>query len=174
MFLKHSSSPSGIRRSPIPSSRLGSISNVAADSGHGDGVFSAGNLASESPPPPAYDYHLCVVKPTPEAAAASFSCSRLTISSIEAVRAPDSPVPEFPSPKPSSIESVFGSTHSLASLSTTPRRRSIRPNDSCTPMLRRRVGPKAVSYPNVPPVFRVSNEFDHHVAAGRRLDNPTF
>ena len=64
-------------------------------------------------------------------AAAPVSPSRFTtITSIEAVRAPDSPVPLFPSPK-LSTESVFGSTQSLASLSETvsgprsPRRCSI-------------------------------------------------
>jgi hypothetical protein len=52
-------------------------------------------------------------------AAAPVSPSRFTtITSIEAVRAPDSPVPLFPSPK-LSTESVFGSTQSLASLSET-------------------------------------------------------
>jgi len=52
-------------------------------------------------------------------AAAPVSPSRFTtITSIEAVRAPDSPVPVFPSPK-LSTESVFGSTQSLASLSGT-------------------------------------------------------
>ena len=51
--------------------------------------------------------------------AAPVSPSRFTtITSIEAVRAPDSPVPLFPSPK-LSTESVFGSTQSLASLSET-------------------------------------------------------
>ncbi|KAH9977775.1 hypothetical protein BGW80DRAFT_1455938 [Lactifluus volemus] len=160
MFLKLYS-PSGIRRSVSIRSELrllprSSNSNVvvADSSGHGD-VPSAVNLASESPPPPAYHYHLRVINPTPEATAAAAipastaaanvsSFSRLTVTSIEAVRAPDSPVPEFPSPKPSSIESVFGSTQSLASVSggttMTPRRRSIRPS---TPMVRRRVRRKA-------------------------------
>ncbi|KAH9179695.1 hypothetical protein EDB89DRAFT_1900801 [Lactarius sanguifluus] len=69
-------------------------------------------------PPPYQSY---AVNPECEdlgdGAAAPVSPSRFTtITSIEAVRAPDSPVPLFPSPK-LSTESVFGSTQSLASLS---------------------------------------------------------
>ncbi len=69
--------------------------------------------------PPPYQMH--ATNPEREdlggGAAAPISPSRFTtITSIEAVRAPDSPVPLFPSPK-LSTESVFGSTQSLASLS---------------------------------------------------------
>lgn len=69
-------------------------------------------------PPP---YQLYAANPEREdlgdGAAAPVSPSRFTtITSIEAVRAPDSPVPLFPSPK-LSTESVFGSTQSLASMS---------------------------------------------------------
>ncbi|KAH9062693.1 hypothetical protein EDB87DRAFT_1681820 [Lactarius vividus] len=69
-------------------------------------------------PPP---YQLYAANPEREdlgdGAAAPVSPSRFTtITSIEAVRAPDSPVPLFPSPK-LSTESVFGSTQSVASLS---------------------------------------------------------
>ncbi|KAH9045398.1 hypothetical protein EDB85DRAFT_26071 [Lactarius pseudohatsudake] len=69
-------------------------------------------------PPP---YQLYAANPEREdlgdGAAAPVSPSRFTtITSIEAVRAPDSPVPLFPSPK-LSTESVFGSTQSLVSMS---------------------------------------------------------
>jgi hypothetical protein len=80
-------------------------------------------LATEPPPP----YQLRVVNPAPAsseydrghdptAAVAMPSSSRFTAASVEAIRAPDSPVPTFPSPK-LSTESVFGSTESLASVS---------------------------------------------------------
>ena len=91
-------------------------------------------LPAEPPPP----YQLRVANPAPAsgyddhdydydhnihgrgaAAAAKSSSSRFTAASVEAVRAPDSPVPTFPSPK-LSTESVFGgstSTRSLASVS---------------------------------------------------------
>jgi hypothetical protein len=85
-------------------------------------------LPAEPPPP----YQLRVVNPAPAsseydydhihdrrgtAAAAKSSSSRFTAASIEAIRAPDSPVPTFPSPK-LSTESVFGSTRSLLSLAS--------------------------------------------------------
>jgi hypothetical protein len=72
-------------------------------------------LPAEPPPP----YQLRVANPAPEyddGSAAPRSSSRFTAASVEAVRAPDSPVPTFPSPK-LSTESVFGSTQSLASVS---------------------------------------------------------
>ncbi|KAI0304095.1 hypothetical protein BC826DRAFT_1182433 [Russula brevipes] len=96
-----------------------------------DGVRSA---LARFPPPPVADppppYQLRVANPAPErestaveggggtanrASPAPVSSSRFTAASVEAIRAPDSPVPTFPSPKPSSTESVFGSTESLAS-----------------------------------------------------------
>ena len=73
-------------------------------------------LPAEPPPP----YQLRVANPAPEYPAAPMSSSRFTAASVEAVRAPDSPVPTFPSPK-LSTESVFGSTESLASVSAEPR-----------------------------------------------------
>lgn len=75
------------------------------------------------PPPP---YQLRVANPAPAPASdydydrshgAAATSSRFTAASIEAIRAPDSPVPTFPSPK-LSTESVFGSTReSVASVS---------------------------------------------------------
>jgi hypothetical protein len=89
----------------------------------------------EEPPPP---YQLRVANPAPAServseydygydhnmhgrgaasATAMSSSSRFTAASVEAIRAPDSPVPTFPSPK-LSTESVFGgSTQSFASVS---------------------------------------------------------
>lgn len=73
-------------------------------------------LPAEPPPP----YQLRVANPAPEYdpshGPAARSSSRFTAASVEAVRAPDSPVPTFPSPK-LSTESVFGSAQSLASMS---------------------------------------------------------
>ncbi|KAH8999104.1 hypothetical protein EDB92DRAFT_1812953 [Lactarius akahatsu] len=81
------------------------------------GATVAHDCAVDLPPP----YQLYAANPEREdlgdGAAVPVSPSRFTtITSIEAVRAPDSPVPLFPSPK-LSTESVFGSTQSLASLS---------------------------------------------------------
>jgi hypothetical protein len=108
------------------------------------------------PPPP---YQLRVANPGPECGcpmeggaddvghhAAAMSSSRITTASVEAIRAPDSPVPVFPSPK-LSTDSVFGSTQSLASVSsgrsgTNPGPHYRTPRNSASghtgPMLRRR------------------------------------
>jgi hypothetical protein len=130
VFSKLSLSPSRARstrdalcgRSPLESrSRLEpNFPAVAA----GDDVGTVATAPHGYPvdPPPPYQNHAT----NPSGAAAPLSPSRFaTITSIEAVRAPDSPVPLFPSPR-LSTESVFGSTQSLASLSETlsgPRRR---------------------------------------------------
>jgi hypothetical protein len=99
----------------------------------GDSGSSVSSCVPAEPPPP---YQLRVANPAPApasecdydydydhnihgrgAAAAMSSSSRFTAASVEAIRAPDSPVPTFPSPK-LSTESVFGgSTRSLASVS---------------------------------------------------------
>jgi hypothetical protein len=100
----------------------------------GSSVSSCDPPLPAEPPPP---YQLRVANPAPAsaseyeydyghihdrgvaAAAAKSSSSRFTAASVEAIRAPDSPVPTFPSPK-LSTESVFGgSTRSLASVSDT-------------------------------------------------------
>lgn len=67
-------------------------------------------------PPPPYQLRVANSAPTSEydydydrSHSAAASSSRFTAASIEAIRAPDSPVPTFPSPK-LSTESVFGST----------------------------------------------------------------
>ena len=103
------------------SSRLEPIFPAVAGDGVG-AVASAATLGYPVDPPPPYQTHATnsggVVAPI------SPPSRFATITSIEAVRAPDSPVPLFPSPK-LSTESVFGSTQSLASLSETlsgPRR----------------------------------------------------
>jgi len=102
---------------------------LEGDSGSSRSVPSCDDhpLPSEPPPP----YQLRVANPAPgseceydydhihgRGAAAMSSSSRFTAASVEAIRAPDSPVPTFPSPK-LSTESVFGgsSTRSLASVS---------------------------------------------------------
>jgi hypothetical protein len=98
----------------------------------GSSVSSCGHhpLLAEPPPPPyqlrvanparassEYDYdhiHGHGVAATGAMSSESSSSSRFTAASIEAIRAPDSPVPStFPSPK-LSTESVFGSTRSLS------------------------------------------------------------
>ncbi|KAF8505781.1 hypothetical protein F5888DRAFT_1630545 [Russula emetica] len=105
----------------------------------GSSVSSCDHPLPVEPPPP---YQLRVANPAPApapaseaseydydydhnihagrgaaAAAAMSSSSRFTAASVEAIRAPDSPVPTFPSPK-LSTESVFGgSTRSLGSVS---------------------------------------------------------
>ena len=101
-------------------------------------------LPAEPPPP----YQLRVFNPAPEYdrsdGPAARSSSRFTAASVEAVRAPDSPVPTFPSPK-LSTESVFGSAQSLASLSAgngtvVSERRCTRRNTTAgaRPVLRRK------------------------------------
>ena len=97
----------------------------------GSSVSSCDHPRLAEPPPP---YQLRVANPAPTptsecdyeydrshgrgrgAATVMSSSSRFTAASVEAIRAPDSPVPTFPSPK-LSTESVFGSTRSLASVS---------------------------------------------------------
>jgi hypothetical protein len=101
-------------------------------------------LPAEPPPP----YQLRVFNPAPEYdrsdGPAARSSSRFTAASVEAVRAPDSPVPTFPSPK-LSTESVFGSAQSLASMSAgngtvVSERRCTRRNTTAgaRPVLRRK------------------------------------
>lgn len=97
----------------------------------GSSVSSCEQPLPAEPPPP---YQLRVANPAPAsfeydydydhnhgrgraAATAMSSSSRFTTASIEAIRAPDSPVPTFPSPK-LSTESVFGSTQSPSSLAS--------------------------------------------------------
>jgi hypothetical protein len=145
-------------RLPV-ASRLKTVSNVVCDDE--DDVRSSASswypLPAEPPPP----YQLRVANPEPECgcslegeggtadrdaghrSAAATSSSRFTTASIEAVRAPDSPVPVFPSPK-LSTDSVFGSIESLASVSSGrspgPRCRTRR-NSAASParrVLRRR------------------------------------
>ena len=123
---------------------------VHGDSAAGGHAASFWRCDPEDPSPP--PYHLRVTNPAPglegegvtlrpaaiatAAIAADASSSRFTIASIEAVRAPDSPVPEFPSPKVST-ECVFGSTQSIAAVSGTVPGRCTR-RGTTTPMLRRR------------------------------------
>ena len=130
VFSKLSSSPSRARsvrdslcgRSTL-ASRFEPISTPAA--GGNLGAVATAKLSQpvvDLPPP----YQMEAANPGRgdfgSGAAALVSPSRFTtITSIEAVRAPDSPVPLFPSPK-LSTESVFGSTQSLASLSDTRTR----------------------------------------------------
>ena len=71
-------------------------------------------VANPAPTSPEYDYDYDHIDGRRGAAASS---SRFTAASIEAIRAPDSPVPTFPSPK-LSTESVFGSIRSLSSLAS--------------------------------------------------------
>ena len=158
VFSKLSLSPSRARsardaicgRPPLGSrSRLEPIFSAVDSNSIGTGS------AMDLPPP--YRTHAT----NPGGAAAPVSPSRFaTITSIEAVRAPDSPVPLFPSPK-LSTESVFGSTQSLASLSETlsgprcPRWSSI----AGVPELKRketmRSGRRdAIAYPMEQPVVR--------------------
>jgi hypothetical protein len=111
VFSKLSRSPSRARstrevlcgRSP-----LGSRSRLEPIFPAGDDVGTVATATHGYPvdPPPPYQTHAT----NPGGAAAPLSPSRFaTITSIEAVRAPDSPVPLFPSPR-LSTESVFGST----------------------------------------------------------------
>ena len=106
------------------------------------------------PPPP---YQLRVANPAPgrectesgnadvghRPSPTTTSSSRFTTASVEAIRAPDSPVPAFPSPK-LSTDSVFGSTRSISSMSSengvSPRPRWTRRNSAAgvKPVLRRR------------------------------------
>ena len=106
------------------------------------------------PPPP---YQLRVANPGPgrkctesgnadvghRPSPTAMSSSRFTTTSVEAIRAPDSPVPAFPSPK-LSTDSVFGSTQSISSMSSkngiSPRPRWTRRNSAAgvRPVLRRR------------------------------------
>jgi hypothetical protein len=106
------------------------------------------------PPPP---YQLRVANPGPgrectesgnadvghRPSPTAMSSSRFTTASVEAIRAPDSPVPAFPSPK-LSTDSVFGSTQSISSMSSengiSPRPRWTRRNSAAgvRPVLRRR------------------------------------
>ena len=103
-------------------------------------------LPTDSEPPP--PYQLRVANPAPEYdrsdGPAARSSSRFTAASVEAVRAPDSPVPTFPSPK-LSTESIFGSAQSLASMSAgngtvVSERRCTRRNTTAgaRPVLRRK------------------------------------
>jgi hypothetical protein len=131
IFSKMSSSlsPSSLAPSPSSNSAATCSANSGAD-GDGDDVRSSASswhyLPAEPPPP----YQLYVANPAPESEClegvsvadvghrpTTMSASRFTTASIEAVRAPDSPVPVFPSPK-LSTDSVFGSTQSLASFSS--------------------------------------------------------
>lgn len=127
-------------RSPVASRlKTQAVSSVVCDEEEDDVRSSASSsswypLPAEPPPP----YQLRVANPEPEcgcslegeggtgtadrdaghrSAAAATSSSRFTTASIEAVRAPDSPVPAFPSPK-LSTDSVFGSIQSLTSVSS--------------------------------------------------------
>jgi len=125
------SSPRGGYGSPSAARRWKFASGLTSD--NDDGVRSA---LARFPAPPVADppppYQLRVANPAPERESTAVeggggtanraspwttpvSSSRFTAASVEAIRAPDSPVPTFPSPKPSSTESVFGSTESLAS-----------------------------------------------------------
>ena len=117
-FSKLSSSFSSSSHSPSRSAAAGSVKDWPRDASSSvtSRLMSASSssccpLPAEPPPP----YQLRVANPAPEYPAAPMSSSRFTAASVEAVRAPDSPVPTFPSPK-LSTESVFGSTESLASL----------------------------------------------------------
>ena len=110
-------SPCG--RSPVApqlTSVAGAILDGKNDYSGSSTSSSCYSLPAEPPPP----YQLRVANPAPEYdlshGPAARSSSRFTAASVEAVRAPDSPVPTFPSPK-LSTESVFGSAQSLASMS---------------------------------------------------------
>lgn len=118
VFSKLSSSFSLSSHSPSRGAAAGSVKDWPRDASSSvtSRLMSASSssccpLPAEPPPP----YQLRVANPAPEYPAAPMSSSRFTAASVEAVRAPDSPVPTFPSPK-LSTESVFGSTESLASL----------------------------------------------------------
>jgi len=129
------------------------------------------------PPPP---YQLRVANPAPgrgeciesgnadvghRPSPAAMSSSRFTTASVEAIRAPDSPVPVFPSPK-LSTDSVFGSTQSISSMLSqsedgiSPRPRCARRNSAADvrPVLRRKdtirfARRMTLDYPIVKPVI---------------------
>ena len=149
-------------RSPVASRlKTQAVSNVVCDD---DDVRSSASSSTwyplpVEPPPP---YQLRVANPEPEcgcsiegeggtadydaghrsAAATSRSSSRFTTASIEAVRAPDSLVPAFPSPK-LSTDSVFGSIQSLASVSSGRSGTTISPgpNSGCRTRRNSAAGP---------------------------------
>ena len=196
VFSKLSSSHSLSFPSPLSSSLRGAVTRPASSDSpcrrssvvsrlktavYNDGDAQSSTLSSSwyllpaEPPPP---YQLRVANPaTPREClegctvdvgrrrTAAPSWSRFTNASVEAIRAPDSPVPVFPSPK-LSTESVFGSTQSLASVSsgngtTPPGPRGTRQNFGAEPVLRRRdtirFPPRITlssSYPSVPPTIR--------------------
>jgi len=170
--LSSSLSPSTSSRSPSSRGAAATRSNVAnsysprdgslpCDSGDDDVRSSASSsswcpLPAEPPPP----YQLRVANPAPgrereciesgnadvghRPSPVAISSSRFTTASVEAIRAPDSPVPVFPSPK-LSTDSVFGgSTQSISSMSSedgiSPRPRCTRRNSAAgvRPVLRRR------------------------------------
>lgn len=134
--VRSASSGSFCGRSPV-APRLKTISSVVCDDDDEEDEDDVRSSALSSPwyplpadPPP--PYQLRVANPEPEcgcsseggtadvghpSAASVTSSSRFTTASIEAVRAPDSPVPVFPSPK-LSTDSVYGSIQSLASVSS--------------------------------------------------------
>lgn len=154
--LSSSLSPSTSSRSPSSRGAAAARSNVAnsysprgssriCDDYGDDDVRSSASSSSwcplpAEPPPP---YQLRVANPAPgrgeciESGNADvghrprptgMSSSRFTTASVEAVRAPDSPVPVFPSPK-LSTDSVFGSTQSISSMSSG---NGISPRSCCT------------------------------------------
>ncbi|KAI0005023.1 hypothetical protein BJV74DRAFT_880935 [Russula compacta] len=158
--------------SPIVS-RLISVSGAAAgDDDTNGGLIQASSYCplSVDPLPP---YRLRVLNTVPseheclEDGTPAMSSSRLTTTSIEAVRALDSPVPTFPSPK-LSTESVFGSTQTLASVSsgsgTSPGLRCTRRHSAtgARPVLRRRetirfarrMTTLSSGYPSVQPIIQ--------------------
>jgi hypothetical protein len=138
----------------------GSSSSLPCDDYGDDDVRSFASSSSTwcplpvGPPPP---YQLRVANPGPgrectesgnadvghRPSPTAMSSSRFTTASVEAIRAPDSPVPAFPSPK-LSTDSVFGSTQSISSMSSengiSPRPRWTRRNSAAgvRPVLRRR------------------------------------
>jgi len=169
--LSSSLSPSPSSRSPLSRGAATKRSNVAnnysprgdslsCDDYGDDDVRSSASSSSWCPPPaePPPPYQLRVANPAPgreciesgnaevghSPSPAAVSSSRFTTASVEAIRAPDSPVPAFPSPK-LSTDSVFGSTQSsVSSMSSengiSPRPRCTRRNSAAgaRPVLRRR------------------------------------
>jgi hypothetical protein len=137
----------------------GSSSSLPCDDYGDDDVRSSTSSSSWCPlpvePPPPYQLRVVNLAPGRECAESgnadvghhpsptAKSSSRFTTASVEAIRAPDSPVPAFPSPK-LSTDSVFGSTQSISSMSSengvSPRPRWTRRNSAAgvRPVLRRR------------------------------------
>jgi hypothetical protein len=169
-------------RSDVTNSHSPRGSSLLSEDYGSDDVRSSASSSSwcplpAEPPPP---YQLRVANPAPERgeciesgnadvghrpSPTAMSSSRFTTASVEAIRAPDSPVPVFPSPK-LSTDSVFGSTQSISSMSS-EFQNGISPRPLCTrrnsaadarPVLRRKdtirfARRMTLDYPIVKPVI---------------------